>query len=74
MENQKEHNFIEMTDEELMLLTGGDNFLAVGPESSIDPDRRRPIPLYGIRPEPPEVYPLYGIKPIHPKYGIKPGP
>lgn len=72
MKDQKEHDFIVMTDEELMLLTGGDNFLAVDPSPAVDPDRRIPIPLYGIRP--PEVHPLYGVKPpdVNPLYGITP--
>jgi hypothetical protein len=63
MENQKEHDFIVMTDEELMLLTGGDNFLAVEPEPAIDPDRNRVVPLYGIRPPRDKWRTLYGIEP-----------
>lgn len=64
-----------MTDEELMVLTGGDNFLSAEPELSIETDRLIVAPLYGIKPRPPilkyGIYPLYGIKPPIPLYGIK---
>lgn len=79
MENdgkKKKHNFREMTDEELMSLTGGGNFVSTESEFAIDTEKAIVTPLYGIKPRPPilkyGIYPLYGIKPPVPLYGIKP--
>lgn len=70
MEEQKkvilENN---LTDEELIKITGGETFISIKDMISNDPPVQA---LYGIPPNPP-VYPFYGIKPpvdIRPMYGV----
>jgi hypothetical protein len=73
---------IEMTDEELMEMTGGEYYMPC--QKRYVPVDNRFKPLYGIIPAPEYgigpimkygVQPLYGIRPedtIKPLYGIKP--
>lgn len=70
MEEQKkvilENN---LTDEELIKITGGETFVSIKDMSPKEPPIQA---LYSISPNPP-VYPLYGIRPpvdIRPMYGV----
>ncbi len=60
----------EMSDEELLKMTGGETFASV----SAKPFDPKPVPLYGVQPKY-GVQPLYGIQPkygVQPLYGVKP--
>lgn len=80
MSDSKKLNIgIEMTDDELMEMTGGATFYIAGPkEEPLKPGTPTikygiPVAKYGCLPVDEPVYPLYGIKPIEiPLYGIKP--
>lgn len=59
-----------LTDQELIKITGGETFVSIEDIISKEPPIQA---LYGISPNPPICYPLYGIKPpidIRPMYGV----
>lgn len=61
-----------LTDEELIKITGGETFVSIEDINS----KERPIQaLYGISPIPPICRPMYGVEPpdvFYPMYGVKP--